>query len=165
MNRQQLIEDNMKLVHGVTHKYFPHLVHDEDIVQCGMIGLCLAADSWDSEKTAFSTYAYRCIYNEIVRELKRRGKSVSALSLDYEYSLNDEGDSTTFGDKLIGDFDVDFVDMDYVLTKLTPREKQCFELRATGKDNHEIAKILGINQRSVTRDLRKVKLLLSEQSE
>ena len=72
MNKNELIEKNMNLVYFVISKYYPTFIHDEDIVQSGMLGLCKAADKWDESKSKFSTYAGRCIRNEINQEFIRR---------------------------------------------------------------------------------------------
>ena len=80
--RDNLIENNMNLVHFIIGKYYPTYRYDEDLVQCGMIGLIHAADRYDAIKGKFSTYASHCISNEIRRELKRRDKYRNEVSLD-----------------------------------------------------------------------------------
>jgi RNA polymerase sigma factor (sigma-70 family) len=94
--------------------------------------------------------------------LRARNKQLPTLSLDYEYK-NSDGDTLSLGDKLTSESDVDFVDIDFVYKKLTPREQEVFELKKSGLSTEEIANILDIKTRTVTRDLRKVKILLREQ--
>ena len=43
----------------------------EDCIQCGYIGLLKAEKNFDPELGQFSTYAGRCIYNEIITFLKK----------------------------------------------------------------------------------------------
>ena len=46
MNRGEFIEQNINLVYVVIREYYPMFISDEDIIQCGMLGLCKAADKW-----------------------------------------------------------------------------------------------------------------------
>lgn len=58
MERNQLIEDNVRLVYYAAKKYQRNSPDWEDLVQAGMEGLCTAAARFDPEKGfAFSTYA------------------------------------------------------------------------------------------------------------
>lgn len=80
-DKQQFISDNVKLVYFIIQKYYPTFAHDEDIVQCGMVGLCKAAKKWQ-QKGKFSSYARQCILNEIRNELKLRAKRSVEVSLE-----------------------------------------------------------------------------------
>lgn len=79
---QKFIEENTNLVHFLINKYYPYFSADEDIIQCGMLGLCKAAEKWDSSKSKFSTYATKWILSEIKRELRERGKHSAEISLE-----------------------------------------------------------------------------------
>ena len=80
-NPKQFIEKNIDLVYFAINKYYPSFSKDEDIIQCGMIGLCKAVDKW-GQKGKFSSYATKCILNEIRQELKNRGKRKVEISLE-----------------------------------------------------------------------------------
>lgn len=82
MDREELILNNMPLVYHVIHKYYPKYARDEDVEQCGMIGLIQAVDGYDETKSKFSTYAVTIIRREINRELKRREADKMLVSLD-----------------------------------------------------------------------------------
>ena len=77
---QDLIEKNIPLVYVVIREYYPFLINDEDIIQCGMLGLCKAADKW--REGTFSSYAKQCIKNEIRNELRLRQKFSVEVSLE-----------------------------------------------------------------------------------
>lgn len=81
-DRQNFIEENLNLVYFLIQKHYPTFIRDNDIIQCGMLGLCKAAERWDSRKSKFSTYATKWVLNEIRRELKNRGKHSSEISLE-----------------------------------------------------------------------------------
>lgn len=157
MTRQKLIEDNMNLVYSVISKEYPTYINDEDIVQCGMVGLCNAAEKWNDSKSTFSTFAWKCIRNEIVQEFRRRMKHQCVLSLDYE--VNDEdGGRSTFGDCIVGDEDVCYVDTN--LISITARERQVFDLYKTGLNHVEVAKKLGVSKQYVWKVMRKIRTLI-----
>ena len=156
---QQLVEDNLKLVYSVVHKHYPTFAKDEDIIQCGYVGLCLAADSWEEDKGKFSTYAYRCIRNEINREFRRRCKEPQALSLDYEVSA-DDGSKTTLGDLIVGDSDVGYLDDVRVYQALSDNELQVYELVKQGFTPQRIAQITHLHIETVRKYLRRIKKLL-----
>ena len=80
-NKQDFIEENINLVYVVIREYYPNFISDEDIIQCGMVGLCKAASKWE-KKGKFSSFAKKCILNEVRDELKDRAKRKVEISLD-----------------------------------------------------------------------------------
>lgn len=154
-NVQQLIEDNINLVYFVIHTYYPTFRQDEDIVQCGMLGLCQAANTWNEEKGTFSTYATRCISNQIIKEFRARKTHKGTLSLDYE-TTDSEGETKRFGDTIVGDEDVNWVDIDGIRDSLNDIDQQVFDLKRSGLKNREIAQLFGWSNQVVTKRLRKI---------
>ena len=64
--REVLINHNLRLVAHIVKKYNNSLEAD-DLISVGTIGLIKAVDSFDSKKgVLLSTYASRCIENEIL---------------------------------------------------------------------------------------------------
>lgn len=158
MDRQKLIEDNMKLVYFLINKHYPNCSNDEDIIQCGMLGLCRAAETWDESKSLFSTYAGKCILHEIYAEFRKRRKLNGQLSLDYPvYGVNDEVDS--FGDMLVGDSDVDYINIEPFYNTLKPREQEVFGLLYTGLTGAEIGRKLGISRQLANVYIRRLRTL------
>lgn len=80
-NRSDFIEQNINLVYVVIREYYPFLVSDEDIIQCGMVGLCKAAKKWE-QKGKFSSFARKIILDEVRTELKQRQKRAVEISLE-----------------------------------------------------------------------------------
>lgn len=153
------IEENMNLVYFIIHKYYPTFINDEDIVQSGMLGLCKAVNTFDESKSTFSTYASTCIRNEIAKEFTARKKHKGVLSLEYETQTND-GDRTVFGDTIVGDEDVGYIDVDEVCKDLTPVEQETFRLRKSGMTINEISNHFGCKKDTVWKRLRKVRALM-----
>lgn len=165
MTKQQLIEDNMKLVHFVLNKYYPKCAFDEDLIQAGMVGLCKAANTYDETKSKFNTYAIRCILNDIRMEFRSRAKHPPMLSLDYTYDEDGEG-PVSFGEMLTGDEDVDYVDISSVYKRLTPLQQQIFDMKRVGMTKNEVARELGYSLSYITKQVRiiksKLKLFMEE---
>ena len=62
-----LIEHNLRLVAHVAKKYSPAYGKDsEDLISIGTIGLIKAVSSFKLSKGRLSTYAAKCIENEIL---------------------------------------------------------------------------------------------------
>ena len=159
MKKQQLIEDNLKLVYHVIHKYYPSNANDEDIIQCGMLGLCKAADKWDETKSQFSTFACSCIKNEIKLEFRRRSKHHGILSLDYEV-YGDDGEKSTFGDFIVSEEDIEYVDLGIDYRRLSKREQAICEYCKQGLSYADIGRKLGISRSAVWKASRKIRKLI-----
>lgn len=158
MNRQQLIEDNMNLVYFIISREYPTYIKDEDVVQSGMLGLCKAAERFDGEKGTFSTLAGKCIRNEICMEFRRRKKDKGNLSLDYEVTDAEEG-SVLFGDLIVGENDINYVDIQPFYNQLNNREKEVFNLLYEGLEQDEISSRLGMSQTTVNTYIRRLRML------
>ena len=78
--KENLILDNIKLIYYVLKKL--HLSGESDeYFDIGMIGLCKAADTYDTDKKiAFTTYAYKCITTQILYEIKSRNSNKSKIN-------------------------------------------------------------------------------------
>ena len=78
--RAVLIERNLRLVSHICKKYYSKTNDNDDLISIGTIGLIKAVDSFDYSKgTRLSTYASRCVENEILmyyRSLKKQNGEV-----------------------------------------------------------------------------------------
>ena len=158
MNRQQLVEDNVNLVYGLISKEFPTYINDEDLIQTGMLGLCQAAESWDENRGKFSSFAYICIRNAICKEFRYRNKHQGVWSLDYIVT-NEDGEVGSFGDCVVGEEDVAYVDTEFNRGRLNKKELAICELLTAGVEPLEISKQLNISSQYVYATRRKMRLL------
>ncbi len=72
--REQLVEENMGLVHSIVPRFLGRGCDREDLVQIGSIGLLKAIDHFDASfEVRFSTYAVPMIVGEIKRFLRDDG--------------------------------------------------------------------------------------------
>ena len=153
MTKQKLIEENMNLVYSIVSKEYPTYLHDEDIIQSGMLGLCKAADKWDERKSKFSTYAWKCIRNEINQEFINRKPHAGNISLETRV-----GEDGTLGDILAGDDNVGYVDDDTFYDQLTCDEQKVFQANKDGFTTEEMANRFGWNVQKVQKLLRLIRI-------
>ena len=158
MEKDKLIEENMKLVYYIVNKYYPSFIKDEDVIQEGMVGLCKAASSWDDSKSKFSTFASVCILNEIKLYFRANMKHNGLLSLDNS-TENEDGDLISFIDLMVGTEDVpsDYVDFSMFYNTLNDDEKDLIGLRLELTEC-EIADIKGCSQSLISQKCRKIKM-------
>lgn len=90
--RDQLIRHNLRLVAHITKKYYAAPGDQEDLISIGTIGLIKAVDTFDyTRKARFSTYASRCIENEIRMHLRRVKRDPDAISLQDPIETGKDG--------------------------------------------------------------------------
>ncbi len=90
--REVLINHNLRLVAHIVKKYSNSLEAD-DLISVGTIGLIKAVDSFDENKgVLLSTYASRCIENEILMLIRANKKHKETISLNTVLSPKADSD-------------------------------------------------------------------------
>lgn len=80
--REQMINDNIGLVHSIANRFRSRGAEYDDLFQAGCIGLIKAVDAFDEDKGfAFSTYAVPVIMGEIKRIFRDGGPIKVSRSL------------------------------------------------------------------------------------
>lgn len=164
--RNELIEHNLRLVAHVVKK-FNNCGEADDLIGVGTIGLIKAIKSYNPDKNVtLSTYASRCIENEILMLLRSSKKHLKTQSLEEVVASDKDGNELTFGDTLEdNDESVDEVisrkylmkDIKKIIAeKLTEREQIIINLRygLTGEPpmpQREVAKRLNISRSYISR--------------
>ena len=88
----EVLMDRYKiLINSQARKYFLHDGDMEDLVQEAMIGLFKAVMSYNG-KSAFKTYAYTCIKNNLVTAVKKSNTDKNRSMVDYVSLSVKEGD-------------------------------------------------------------------------
>ncbi|MGI6031257.1 MAG: RNA polymerase sporulation sigma factor SigK [Eubacteriales bacterium] len=138
-SRDRLIERNLRLVAHMVKKYYSSPCDQEDLLSIGTVGLIKAIRSFDIEKgTRFSTYAARCIENEILMHFRACRKLQAEVSLSEPIDSDREGNSLSLADVLCSEDNIDEqVELQlqssqlYRLVEevLTPREKEILSMR------------------------------------
>ena len=155
-SKEKLITENMKLVYYLIHRYYPTYSKDEDLVQIGMIGLCLAADRWDSAKSKFTTFASKVILNEIKKEFRLRNKQVNTVSLD-AMNVGEDCEDLSFYEVLPGDSDVDYDPMEEFAETLDPKDREVFEGLSSGSTSVDLASQMNVSQNRVNQRVRYIR--------
>lgn len=174
--RSRLIEHNLRLVAHIVKKYYNVRADSDDLVSIGTIGLIKAVDSYDTSKsTKLSSYASRCIENEILMYLRSRRKNALDISLDETIDSDKDGNALTLIDILADETDISEQTAvklnserasDY-LKRLPERERNIITMRY-GLDGEEpltqkeIAEHLGISRSYVSRIEKKAVNALAE---
>lgn len=163
--REILIERNLRLVAHIAKKYQNVDEDMEDLISIGTIGLIKAVASFDASKGKLSTYASRCIDNELLMLLRSKKKTSKEVSLYEPIGTDKEGNEINLLD-IIETEQIDIIDklemiekirkLSNVLSKLEGREKEIIYLRyglETGKEvtQREIGELLGISRSYVSR--------------
>ena len=98
-----LIERNLRLVAHVVKKYQGSDVDLDDLISIGTIGLMKAISTFDATKTArLSTYAARCIDNELLMMFRARKKHSREISLYEPIGTDKEGNEISLLDVIEG---------------------------------------------------------------
>ena len=148
MTTEELYLANEKLAYWMLAKFYPAFQMDEDYQQVAKIGLWKACLGYKEEaQIKFSSYASRCILNEICNYFRDSGQmsrdGVSSLSLDIQ--INDDG--TTLANLLPGDKDVLFIDFNGFWESLT---KKIVTMLMQGLTNREIGNSIGVSNQRVS---------------
>lgn len=164
--RNVLIEHNLRLVAHIVKKYDHHSDDVDDLISIGTIGLIKGIDSFSYKHgTRLTTYAARCIENEILMFYRSDKKNNKNISINESVGFDKDGNEITFLDILKTpkpDFALDLHQKDNIqllqkyFTVLTPREKEII-IKRYGLANREevtqkeIASELGISRSYVSR--------------
>lgn len=164
--RNQLIEHNLRLVAHIIKKYYSTTNDQDDLISIGTIGLIKAVNTFDSDKgIRLSSYAARCIENEILMFFRASKKSAQDVSMNEPIDIDKDGNALTLMDIMsTEDNIVDNLDSKikseqlkrYITQALNPRERTIIELRyglgnAEPLTQREVADRLGISRSYVSR--------------
>ena len=164
--RNKLIEHNLRLVAHIVKKFECKQNDQDDLISIGTIGLIKGIDSFSkSHGTKITTYASRCIENEILMYFRSNNKNSKNISLNEFVGFDKDGNEITIIDILKApkpDF-IDEIDkkdniklLKEYINVLSPREREIIERRYGLNNKIEqtqkvIAKELHISRSYVSR--------------
>lgn len=178
--RSKLIEHNLRLVAHIIKKYYSSQSDQDDLVSIGTIGLIKEVNTFDSSKgIRLSSYAARCIENEVLMFFRNGKKSAQDVSMNEPIDTDKEGNTLTLMDVMsTEDNIVDNLDIKikseqlkkYLVEVLTPRERIIIELRyglngSRPLTQREVAQRLKISRSYVSRIEKKALLTLRKRFE
>ena len=130
--KEILIKHNLRLVAHVVKKY-NGAAEADDLLGCGTIGLIKAINTFKPEKgTQVSTYAARCIENEILMFLRVNKKHQNVASLNECLSGQSDGDDICLVDIVTDDAEDGFnlAEHKIMMGKLADEMKRRLDERA-----------------------------------
>lgn len=183
--REKLIEHNLRLVVYIVKKHYSESKEQEDLISIGTIGLIRAVETFSEDKnTNFSTYAGKCIDNQIKMYFRKIKHQQNEMYLDSPIEVDKDGNSLTIADifKDVTDVskEVDLrIDLQklyrYINESLDEREKMILHCRyglnstkgfpSKAMTQREVAEKLNISRSYVSRIEKKALKKLAERFE
>ncbi len=164
--RNTLIEHNLRLVAHIVKKYYAQSDEADDLISIGTIGLIKGINTFQPKKgVRLTTYASRCIENEILMHFRSRRKSAGDLSLSEAIETDGDNGSLSLLDVVATEEDLDErlceSELRLLLRKavndcLDERERSIIILRyglngGEGRTQMETAESCGISRSYVSR--------------
>lgn len=163
---QQLVAHNLRLVAHIAKKYRDTGAEADDLVSIGAIGLMKAVATFKPSAGKLTSYASRCIENEILMHLRAGKKRKNTVLLSDPVGADKEGNEIRLMDILRSDetdvghqVETNILSakaMSLLRSALDDRERRVILLRY-GLNNteplpqHEVARLLGISRSYVSR--------------
>ena len=164
--RNKLVEHNLRLVAHIIKKYYAKESDHDDLVSIGTIGLIKAINTYNPDKAIkLSSYASRCIENEILMHFRNSRKSAQDMSLSDSIDTDKDGNPLMLFDVLAVEDDFteeleDKINMSklsrYIKETLDEREQTIIILRYGLNGNEpltqrEVANKLNISRSYISR--------------
>ncbi len=178
--QEELVLKNQKFVYYLLKRYRRESDNDyDDYAQIGMVGLIKAAVTFDESKgTKFSTYAAKCINNEIKMQLRKTKNIPIVIPMSQLINSTDsDGDYDVTIEGIIRDEDaIDFIEelskmeqlqttISNLLNYFTRRNIIIFLLNIGGMNQQQIASFICISQSYVSRIINKITKELKQYEE
>lgn len=168
--KNTLVLHNMRLVLHIVNRFKHSAIESEDLLSIGTIGLMKAIDKFDpTKKIQLSTFAGKCIENEILMWLRKNKRHEGIKSMDEIINVDKNGNELFVSDLLKSDQDSvekeinQKTEVEFILKQLdtcTFKEKEIilyrFGINREEKKQAEIAKIMNISQSYISRIEKKV---------
>ena len=106
--RNILVEHNLRLVAHIIKKYYTQTEDADDLISIGTIGLIKGINTYQRNKgVRLTTYASRCIENEILMYFRSRKKTAGDVSLSDAIETDGDSGSLSLLDVVSQDEDLD----------------------------------------------------------
>ena len=165
--QKKLVEENHKLIYYTLNKY---KLNPEEYYDILAIGLCKAAIYFDPERSKFSTFAIKVMYNEFLmhdRDENANKRKVNKNTLSLNYIMRDpknQGRKCEFGEFLTSGrepfMDVIHMHLPDILTK---QELLACNLSYNGYNQTQIGEKLGVTQSYASRLLKRARTKLEKE--
>lgn len=171
-NRDKLVEENQRLVYYLYEKLkrTPFVIQNkDDIISEGMVGLVKAANNFDHTRgIRFSTFAARCINNEMLMFIRRVGRqTTNEVSLFAPVGHDEDGSEITYADILSDENDrpeqsIAEYAIEIYMEGQSEIDREIISALRQGYKQKEIAALVGLKQPTVSRHLRRLRKEISK---
>lgn len=175
--RDKIINSNLKLIFNIINRYYSNSNYDiEELFSFGVIGLIKAVDSYDIDKNyEFSTYAGRCIKNEILMSFRKSNKYLNDISINEMISIGKDDDEISLESMIMDDKVSMFddisnrelvVEIRRLIDNLSEKDRKIIKLYFGFDGNKrismdEIAHIIGCSTSSIYRIIKRCLALIA----
>lgn len=161
-----ILKQYAPLVKSIARSFYIIGADGDDLIQLGMIGLMRAVRTFSTNGTAsFKTYAYHCIRNSILDDIRRQKKEQEqTIDIDDVFipSIEEEPERIYIEDEALR------ILIDAISTVLSELEMEVLILYLEALSYAEISEKLGIEKKQVDNTLysvkKKIKKLLDKKS-
>ena len=134
----------------------------EEWYDLAAIGLCKAANTYNNNKSGFSTYAYKCMFTTVMME-KRKENAMRTIPQNqifyYESQVGEESkdkDTSTFLNYIPSKQDIEnetisALSLENIKNELAGNKRKVFLLLKEGYAQCEISEIIGISKQRVSK--------------
>lgn len=163
---QSLLILNDKLNYHIARKYLNSGEDVEDLAGIARIGMIKAIKSFDPSKgVKFSTYATRCMTNEILMYFRKEKKHKSNISIEQPLYYDGEGNEMKLevlvdsGDDILGEIveREEIIRLRQAVEQLSGRDRVIIEEKYfKGKTQKQVSELLGLSQSYISRIEKKL---------
>lgn len=162
--QRKLVADNHNLIYAFLHS---NRLSIEDYYDLAAIGICKAALAYDDTKSKFSTYAYKCMWNQVMIEKRKqnaimRADEQAVFYYEAMFDCNDESECSFLS--LLPDWKQDVGKQAEIrhfifelYSKLNEKEIKILDLLIQGYTQREICSCVGCAQPTVSRFQKRLK--------
>lgn len=156
--RNKLIEHNLRLVAHIVKKFDVKEENTDDLISIGTIGLIKGIDTYkNNKKTKITTYAARCIQNEILMYFRSNKKYGPTVSLNDAIGHDKEGNEINLIDVIKDNDTTLFEKLDLKnnimllkkYLKLLKKQERDIIIKRYGLNNKK-----GITQKKIAKELK-----------
>ncbi|MCI8396852.1 MAG: sigma-70 family RNA polymerase sigma factor [Clostridia bacterium] len=153
-NAEKLFNENIRLSYVIANKYRMCGIEFEDLVQICQFALWKACKTYNRDKSTISTYACRCMNNEILQQLRKQKRFLKLKTMSLQAETIENG--STLEDIIASDFNLE----DYIISKngiesiiknLNKQERKIVKWIQNGYTQIQIAKQLKCTQAVISR--------------
>jgi RNA polymerase sigma factor (sigma-70 family) len=153
---ERFVKTNEKFFHNVALKFNPNFIYEhEDYFQIALISVYNVIDKYDATRGSFSTFIYKCIYNDILQTINKANNIIShETSIENFTRISEDSNTSEYNESIFKSFaNEDFentmitqIEINNFVNKLEDIHKEIFERRVIKKMKHkEVAEDMGLN--------------------